>query len=768
MNIGNCPSEQELSDLSTGQLRPEAVDTVADHLDSCFSCQQRIQSAAYSDALTEAVGIASDTDEFTEDPVYRRLATVAPWSISKTSVAGIQRRAVPPEFIAGCRIQRRLGSGGMGVVYQALQPGLGRNVAIKLLPQNRLSDHRAADRFRREMRALGRVDHENVVKAYDAGEENETAYLMMELIDGIDVRQLQHRSGKQSLADVCEIVRQAAAGLQHSHDQGLVHRDVKPSNLMIRSDGTVKVLDLGLAMLSDLHAVPRADISSRMIMGTVEYMAPEQMTSRHNVDARADIYSLGVTLYELLTGQTPWKGLQSDTLLQQLRSMALMDAPPVQSFRDDIPDDVAMLLNRMLVRDVSQRRITAAEVADVLKPHCQQSDLATLVQKFSRPDDRGTEVTEFAPSRKTYLPQYVVAFTCVLVAALVPAVFYSLLHTNNSTEEPVAENSFSTQVALPAENLTQPAAVLSGLSSNVMDLELFSDSQRCAAVTWDGALTICDLNSGSVRKVEPRDLNFDGLQDNRLNCLEISPDQKLIAVGGSVFRVHLHDAGTGRFIREIFAKDPSVHDIRFTSDSSQLFVSTANRVQIFDADGTEIAEHPIERPVPGLSSVQPLPGDEAYLLVTADGVVMRSGETGVDIATVIRLDHTSHMALSPDFTKVAAGSFTMPEKQIVFQDLQTNEELQRISLPPASGPYRCMRFLKNDQLIVGGDDRTLRIYDVSSGVEIHRIQADTFCTPRFDVTPDRKHIVSAGGWRVINRIQVDGDYRLRIWDLPDL
>ncbi|MCB1212621.1 MAG: serine/threonine protein kinase, partial [Verrucomicrobiales bacterium] len=180
-------------------------------------------------------------------------------------------------------------------------------------------DPTAVARFEREVRAVGKLDHPNIVRALDAGESDGLHFLVMEYVDGIDLSQLSRTHGQIAVADACEIIRQAAEGLHAAHRHGIVHRDIKPSNLMLtrataRSDGlsessecVVKVLDLGLALLSDSHGEFDANISaSCRIMGTLHYMAPEQGLDSHRVDVRADVYSLGATLFKLLTGEPPF------------------------------------------------------------------------------------------------------------------------------------------------------------------------------------------------------------------------------------------------------------------------------------------------------------------------------------------------------------------------------------------------------------------------------------------------------------------------------
>ena len=184
----------------------------------------------------------------------------------------------------------------MGTVYKALHTRLKRLVALKLLPEHRTQNPEALARFQREMEAVGQLDHPHLVRAHDAGEAEGQHYLVMEFLDGIDLAHLVRRTGPFLVADACEAVRQAAMGLQHAHEHGLVHRDVKPSNLMLSTDGMVKVLDLGLARLCPETPVEEDVTASGQVMGSADYMAPEQCLDARDVDGRADIYSLGGTL----------------------------------------------------------------------------------------------------------------------------------------------------------------------------------------------------------------------------------------------------------------------------------------------------------------------------------------------------------------------------------------------------------------------------------------------------------------------------------------
>ena len=193
----------------------------------------------------------------------------------------------------------------MGTVYKALHTKLDRAVALKVLARGRVEDGRAIARFEREMKAIGRLDHPQIVRADDAREIDGHPVLIMEYVEGLDLARLVNRVGRLRVAAACELARQAAVGLQYVHEHGLVHRDIKPSNLMLTPRGEVKILDLGLARLHRQRGGSDEMTGTGLTMGTADYMAPEQASDSHSVDIRADIYSLGCTLFKLLSGRRP-------------------------------------------------------------------------------------------------------------------------------------------------------------------------------------------------------------------------------------------------------------------------------------------------------------------------------------------------------------------------------------------------------------------------------------------------------------------------------
>lgn len=272
-----------------------------------------------------------------------------------------------PEFLANhprYRVERWLASGGMGSIYFAEHRVLQRPVALKVINPDLLADASAIDRFAREARTAARLGHPNVVLVYDAETAGGGHFLVMEYVAGTDLARMVAKSGPLPIELACDYVRQAAAGLQHAHDHGMVHRDITPRNLMLTEQGQVKILDFGLAyFVSETGAAER--LEPARLLGTMDFMAPEQAADSHAADIRADIYGLGCTLYFLLAGQPPFPG---SSLREKLRAHA-EDAPlPIRDLRDDVPQELAEVLDRMLAKLPADRFQMPRQVAAALAP----------------------------------------------------------------------------------------------------------------------------------------------------------------------------------------------------------------------------------------------------------------------------------------------------------------------------------------------------------------------------------------------------------------
>jgi serine/threonine protein kinase len=286
-----------------------------------------------------------------------------------------------PSRLGPYQLLEKIGSGGMGRVYKALHSHLKRVVALKVLPEERMHDAQAVARFQQEMEAVGRLDHRHIIRATDAGEAGGCHFLVMEFADGFDLSRLVRGCGPLPIDDACELIGQAAAGLQYIHEHGLVHRDLKPSNLLLTRAGEVKILDLGLARLHRPETANARLTASGEAMGTADYMAPEQAFDAQKVDIRADIYSLGCTLYKLLTGQAPFGGPDHDSRFKKMMAHAQQAVPPVRDRRPEVPAGLAAVLDRLLAKAPEDRCATPAEVAAALAPFREGCDLARLLAR---------------------------------------------------------------------------------------------------------------------------------------------------------------------------------------------------------------------------------------------------------------------------------------------------------------------------------------------------------------------------------------------------
>jgi formylglycine-generating enzyme required for sulfatase activity len=302
----------------------------------------------------------------TLDFAWIRDALAAPDRSSATS-PGPERpgEAEIPGQLGKYQLLERVGQGSCGTVWRARDTQLDRVVALKVPHPGLLTLSRNRERFEREARAAARLSHPNVVTLFGVDQAGDTSFLVMEYVEGIDLARVVKESGPLPIRQACHSIRQAALGLQHAHESGLVHRDIKPANLVLTAEGVVKVLDLGLVRL--LRLADEAQVASLTslgsMMGTADYIAPEQARDARSADARADIYSLGCSLYFLLTGWVPFPG---GTEMAKIIRHETEEAEPVEQLRPEVPPELAAVVRRSMARRPEERYQTAAAVADAL------------------------------------------------------------------------------------------------------------------------------------------------------------------------------------------------------------------------------------------------------------------------------------------------------------------------------------------------------------------------------------------------------------------
>jgi serine/threonine protein kinase len=295
-------------------------------------------------------------------------ALVKAEKLTKFQATAVYQGQIKELVLGEYEVLDKLGQGGMGIVLLARHRRMERLAAVKVLPKSTMKSPAVIDRFYREAKAAARLAHPNIVTAHDASEKNGTHYLVMEYVDGEDLAQVGKQRGPLPVEQAVEYMIQAARGLQYAHDQGVVHRDIKPANLLVDRNGTVKILDMGLARLHTLSEAEPTEqdrlTQSGQVMGTCDYMAPEQAEDTHNADHRADIYALGCSLYRLLTGEALYQG---DALIKIL--MAHRDAaiPSLRDQRPDVSEELDSVFKKMVAKAPEDRYQSMSEVIAALE-----------------------------------------------------------------------------------------------------------------------------------------------------------------------------------------------------------------------------------------------------------------------------------------------------------------------------------------------------------------------------------------------------------------
>ena len=362
------PTDQALRSFVRGKLDQTAAESIRRHLAGCLTCRARAEDQAADGSPGSRGGSAQRPDSTPPagsslDLELKNLGNSGPGQ-------PFQPEALPPGLgdLPDYRIIRELGRGGMGVVYLAQNQLMGRDEVLKVMGRHIIEKPGVLDRFLREIRAVARLQHPNIVTAYSAFRLPDSIVFAMEFVDGYDLSKLVKAKGPLSVAHASNFIHQAALGLQHAHEHGMVHRDIKPGNLMLSRKGDraiVKVLDFGLAKATKEQSLESGLTQEGQMLGTPDYIAPEQTLDAQSADIRADIYSLGCTLYYLLKGGPPFQG---SSLFEILQSHHSRDARPLDQVRTDVPPELTAVVSRMMAKQPENRFQTPAEVARALAP----------------------------------------------------------------------------------------------------------------------------------------------------------------------------------------------------------------------------------------------------------------------------------------------------------------------------------------------------------------------------------------------------------------
>lgn len=429
MSSNHCPDKKEL--LAWLQDLSEEPDPgFTSHIDGCVACQRvleehcldqerQVSDPSGSDLLDDLRCPPPDCD-FERETDCERAAFLAeammnpPGTHEESSRSPDLLMRPEPTRLGQYQILERLGQGGMGVVYKAIHPKLDRVVAIKVLTSERMQNPDAVARFEREMKAVARLSHPNIVTAHDADEAEGWHFLVLEHVEGTDLKSLVRRAGPIPADQAINYVLQAARGLQCAHEQGIIHRDVKPSNLILDQSGTVKVLDLGLARLEalDTGVEERSDLTgSGVLMGTVDYMAPEQADNCRNADARSDVYSLGCTLHYLLTGQPLFTG---GSILQRAQAHSQRAIPSLRACCPDVSNRQAEAFAKMVAKNPDDRFQSMVEVIHALTAEAHPSGSSATTRSIALPSRRSSPLQEDQPARPKRSLWWIAALVVIL------------------------------------------------------------------------------------------------------------------------------------------------------------------------------------------------------------------------------------------------------------------------------------------------------------------------------------------------------------------
>jgi formylglycine-generating enzyme required for sulfatase activity/serine/threonine protein kinase len=360
------PTDELLKSFGLGKLDETSAESVSTHLDGCPECRQRVAEMP-NDSFAGRFRAGQDVDRSMSGPAQPggtegdASARTQALTLADTLPPGL---ADHPDY----EITRELGRGGMGVVYLAQNKLMGRPEVLKVVSSHLVNRPGVLDRFLAEIRNAAKLEHPNVVTAYSALRLGESVGLAMQYVEGLDLARLVGARGALPVAHACNYAHQAALGLQHAHEHGMVHRDIKPGNLMLAGRGrrpVIKVLDFGLAKVKSEGPTDATLTHEGQMLGTPDFIAPEQITNARAADIRADIYSLGCTLYYLLTGAPPFQGASLYDILQAHHSA---DAKPLNLARPDVPVALAALVAKMMAKEPERRFQTPREVAQALTP----------------------------------------------------------------------------------------------------------------------------------------------------------------------------------------------------------------------------------------------------------------------------------------------------------------------------------------------------------------------------------------------------------------
>ncbi|HKB35886.1 MAG TPA: serine/threonine-protein kinase [Gemmataceae bacterium] len=698
----------------------------------------------------------------------------------------------------------KLGEGGMGAVFKARNWKLGKTVALKLIRKERAHGPDFVRRFQREIRAVAQLSHPNVIHAYDADQAGETHFLVMEYAEGTDLATLLHQRGPLPVAQACEYVRQAALGLQHAHEKGLVHRDIKPSNLLLVGGGvvsgspegsaptthhspTIKVLDLGLARLSleGEASDPSPPLTSQgAVIGTLDYVAPEQLNDAHLVDIRADLYSLGCTLYHLLSGRAPF----ADCIpMGKLFKHQWGEPVPIEQLRPDVSPALAGVVRKLMAKRPEDRFQTAAELALALASipltppasgaatSREQAPSSPFAGVTVGPTDPG--IKERLGRRRSARRRLLAGGISVLLVLALGLAFLLRRHEKEPDSEPGPSTprdeliEFRRRLRAPGEDRDRlRREVLAFRQAN-------SDKPQ---VCLGAARLLRELPSPLDRLPPvPEEERFSGQPDElvavlgqhrwrhwgSINCVAFSPDGKRIVSGGAGGTLQVWDAGTGKLLALYREHRGPVHGVAFSADGKRLATCGEDGVVLLWSGNmaAALATAPDEdRPRKAVLAVAFSPDGKLLASGGENEVVKlwevrrnKPGEASLRARGTLKSGKVFSVAFSPDGETLATGS----QFVVKLWDVATGTEGRNLRTPENvhGRQARAMVFTPDGKTLISAGDAGIWFWEVETGRERSFLLGEVGEARCLAVSPDGKVVAVGGSSRVVQLRSTTGD-----------
>jgi serine/threonine protein kinase/WD40 repeat protein len=725
-----CPSSADLRELLEGATA-DSDQAVVSHLDQCTSCQHSLESLACGDSSFAVTWLEQAANKKPEP-------TSAYWPALKNAEqalspdgppsSSVQVRKSSPEIslafldppedgshlgsLAQFNIIRIIGRGGMGVVLQAVDPCLQREVAIKILDPELSKDELAAERFCREARAAASISHENVVAVHQVehDEAKDIPFLVMELISGESLEKKLEREGRLSLREIVSIGMQTAAGLAAAHEKGLIHRDIKPGNILLEKSGQrVKLTDFGLARAAEDVRLTR----SGLVAGTPLYMSPEQ-ASGEELDARSDLFSLGVVLYELAAGEPPFTGKTPLVVLKRLTD----DQPvPLRERNPELPEWFVHIVDRLLAKKPADRFQSAREVADMLEHFwAMLKSSETVVCKKKKAVNTWKAIA---------LGTAAGLLTLVLGAV---AVFFLVPRADRREDQ-----------VLP------PLHVLKGNAGPLWSLAVSKDGKNLAMGTDDGTVKFWDIAAQKV------DWAFKAHQGT-IWSLALSPHY--LATGSDDGPAKIWDLST-RQERHELADSVGTRSLTFDPDEKRILAGGRNgSVKVWDAlTGAKIFE---TKGHTGLVGAVAFAADGKTMATASGDKTIKIWDASSGMEKLALQGHQAGVyaiAFSPNGAFLVSGSW---DKTVRLWDLASGTPIATLT-SPTQDVWSVDFNAKGTQFAATGEDQMVRIWDLGSKKEIAAFRGATGAILNIRFVPESDLLVAAGK---------EGDARL--WRLADL